>query len=142
MRLEKTFEVNRSRDDTVACVGDEATLLDLFPDGQTEIVGREGDRITTRTRYKALGREGVATFHFTHLLDGNIRFSKVCDGNVWKQLDGELSFEELDGGLTQVRIEMEGRTKGLVPEFTIKAPMRGQIEEMASALRRRIEGEG
>jgi hypothetical protein len=38
-----------------------------------------------------------------------------------------------------VRIEMEGRTKTLVPEFTIKGPMQDQIEEMAKALKQRIE---
>lgn len=139
MRLEKTFEVTRSRNDTVACVGDEATLVELFPDGQTEIVGREGDRITTRTRYKALGREGVATFHFTHLLDGTIRFSKVCDGNVWKQLRGQVNVEEEGDAASRVVLELEGRTKSLVPEFTIRGQMESQIGEMAEALRQRLK---
>jgi hypothetical protein len=34
---------------------------------------------------------------------------------------------------------MEGRTKSLVPEVAIRGPMRDQIEQMASALRRRLE---
>jgi hypothetical protein len=38
-----------------------------------------------------------------------------------------------------VRIEMDGRTKALVPEFTIKGAMRDQIDQMARALRERLE---
>jgi hypothetical protein len=37
-----------------------------------------------------------------------------------------------------VRIEMDGRTKPLVPEFTIKGPMRDQLERMARALREQL----
>ena len=36
---------------------------------------------------------------------------------------------------------MDGRTKSLVPEFTIKGAMRDQIEQMAKALRERLEAE-
>ena len=138
MRLEKNFDVNRSRDEAVEVVTRDETLLSLFPEGQTELVARDGDRRTTRTRYTALGREGTATFHFTFLLDGNVRFEKVCDGNVWKQLRGEVSFEDR-GKRTRVRIELEGSTKAFVPEFTIKGPMTDQIERMAKAVRTRIE---
>jgi hypothetical protein len=38
-----------------------------------------------------------------------------------------------------VRIEMDGRTRPLVPEFTIKGAMQDQINQMAAALRERIE---
>ena len=138
MRLEKNFDVNRSRDEAVEIVSRDETLLSLFPEGETELVARDGDRRTTRTRYTALGREGVATFHFTFLLDGNVRFEKVCDGNVWKQLRGEVSFEER-GKRTRVRIELEGSTKAFVPEFTIRGPMKDQIGRMAQAVRTRIE---
>ena len=138
MRLENSFTVSRSRDDVVEALGDEATLLELIP-GDTEIVERDGDRCTTRTRYAKLGVEGVATFHWTFLMDGNVRFEKVCDGNVWRQLSGELSFEELGADHTRVRIELEGRTRPLVPEFTIRGPMQEQISQMAAALKRLIE---
>jgi len=37
---------------------------------------------------------------------------------------------------------MEGRTKSLVPEFTIKGPMRDQLEQMATALREQLEAVG
>ena len=50
----------------------------------------------------------------------------------------ELSFEER-GEKTRVKITMDGRTKTLVPEFTIKGPMQEQLDGMAGALRKRIE---
>ena len=138
MRLEKEFVVSCSRDRAVEIASSDETLVGLFPDAKTEIIDSTADRKTTRTHYRALGREGVATFHFEMLMDGNVRFEKVCDGKVWKELRGELCFEE-EGDETFVRIEMEGRTKGFVPEFTIKGPMTDQIEQMADALRERLE---
>ena len=138
MKLEKRFRVACDRDRAVETVALEETLVGLFPDTETEVVAREGDRITTRSRYTALGREGTATFHFDFLMDGNVRFEKVCDGNVWRELRGEVSFDERGAG-TRVEIRMQGRTKTLVPEFTIKGPMQDQIEAMARALRERLE---
>ena len=63
----------------------------------------------------------------------------TAHARVWRRLDGTLTFEPAGKGKTLVRIEMEGKTKGLVPEFTIKGPMQEQIEQMATALRQRIE---
>jgi hypothetical protein len=138
MHLEKQFDVKRTREEAVAVIARNETLLGLFPDTQTEIVAEEGTRRTARSIYTALGREGVATFHFDFRPDGDVDFEKVCDGNVWRQLRGSLSFHERRGG-TRVRIEMDGRTKPLVPEFTIKGAMRDQIDQMARALRERLE---
>jgi len=138
MKMDQQFEVSCDRDRAVELVARQETLVSLFPDSPTEIVGRAGDRVTARTHYAALGREGIATFHFDYLIDGSVRFEKVCDGNVWKELRGELSFDEADAGCL-VTLEMEGRTKGLVPEFTIRGPMKEQIEKMAEALRRKLE---
>jgi len=138
MKLEKQFEVRCARDTAVDLLARDETLVELFPDSETEVVASTADRKTTRTRYRALGRDGTATFHFDYLLDGNVRFEKVCDGKVWKELRGEVSFEER-GEKTRVRIAMEGRTKGFVPEFTIKGPMQEQIDAMARALRARLE---
>ena len=116
---------------------DEA-LLELLPEGDTQIVESEGDRRTTETRYTALGIEGVATFRFTFLMDGNVRFEKVCDGRVWRELRGRVSFKAKGAG-TRVRVSLDGRTKPLVPEFTIKGPMEEQITEMSAALRAVLE---
>jgi hypothetical protein len=138
VRLEKNFEVDRRPDFTSRIASRDETLISLFADANTEIVEREGNRRTTRTHYRALGREGVATFHFHSLPDGRISFEKVCDGNVWQELSGTVSFEKRGHG-TQVTLKMVGRTKALVPEFAIRAPMRDQIEQMASSLRACIE---
>lgn len=141
MRLSKEFDVEVARDDAVACTLEDDTLIALFPDTETEIVETSGDRKITRTRYRALGREGVATFHFDFLMDGNVRFEKVCDGRIWRELRGAVTFEER-GDKTRVHIEMAGSTKPFVPEFTIRQPMNEQLEQMATALRRRLEREG
>lgn len=141
MRMEKRFVVRRPRERAVAVAREDETLLQLFPDARTEIVAAQGPRKTTRSHYRALGRDGVATFHFTFEDDGSIEFEKVCDGNVWRQLEGVVRFEG-SGDRTRVRIEMEGRTRTLVPEFTIKGPMQDQLAQMADSLKRRIESAG
>jgi hypothetical protein len=138
VRLEKDFEVDRTPKFASRIASQDKTLISLFADANTEIVESEGNRRTTRTHYRALGREGVATFHFHFLPNGQITFEKVCDGNVWQELSGTVSFEKRGSG-TQVTLKMVGRTKALVPEFAIRAPMRDQIEQMASSLRACME---
>jgi len=140
LHLEKQFDVERSRESAVEIVSRDETLTGLFPDTKTEIVDSGRSRKTTRTQYTALGRPGTATFHFTYTDDGNVEFEKVCDGNVWQELRGTLTFTER-GERTRVCIEMDGRTKTFVPEFTIRGPMRDQIEQMAAALREHLEGD-
>ena len=139
--MEKQFVVKRPREQAVATAQNDETLVHLFPDTRTEIVESQGNRKTTRSHYRALGREGVATFHFSFEDDGSICFEKVCDGNVWRKLEGAVRFDE-KGDRTRVRIEMDGSTKTLVPEFTIKGPMQDQLAQMAQALKRRIESGG
>ncbi len=138
MHIQKQFEVRCPRAAAVEIAGRDETLLGLFAEAQTEIVACEADRKTTCTRYTALGRSGVATFHFRFLPEGDVEFEKECDGNVWRELRGRLSFRAR-GERTRVRIEMDGRTRSLVPEFTIKGPMRDQLENMARALRETLE---
>jgi len=138
VRIEKKFEVRCSREAVVEIAARDETLLGLFADAHTEIVVCEADRKTTRTHYTALGRSGTATFHFTFLPDGDVEFEKECDGNVWRELSGRLSFRAA-GERTRVRVEMDGRTRPLVPEFTIKGAMRDQLEQMARALREKLE---
>ena len=137
MRLERRFQVKKPREKVIELIEQDETLTGLFPDTDTRVVDRSGDRRTMVSRYRALGREGEATFHFTFLVDGNVRFEKVCDGKVWRSLRGALRFEER-GDKTRVCIELDGRTKRLVPEFTIKGPLEDQIDEMVTALKRRI----
>ena len=137
MRLERRFHVRQPREKVIELVEKDETLTGLFPDTDTRVVERSSDRKTTVSRYRALGREGEATFHFDFLGDGNVCFEKVCDGNVWRSLRGTLTFEERGKG-TRVCIELDGRTKRLVPEFTIKGPMQEQIDQMVEALKRRV----
>jgi len=134
VRLEKQFDVKCGRKEALEILGSDATLIELFPNTETEIIERTANRRTTRTRYKALGREGIATFHFLFEPDGNLRFEKVCDGRIWRELKGLMKLEARGTG-TRVRIEMEGKTKTLIPEFTIRGPMQEQIDQMAAALR-------
>ena len=105
---------------------------------RTEIVSREGGRRTVRSHYRALGQDGVATFHFRVEPGGEVRFEKVCDGRIWRRLEGRVSLAPR-GTRTRVRIEMEGRTKPLVPELAIRGPLREQLDRMAAALRERLE---
>jgi len=138
MRLQKKFHVDRNRETAVQVMSQDDTLTGLFPDTETEIVERKGNRKTAVSRYRALGQDGEATFHFTFEDGGDVRFEKVCDGRVWKKLTGCVEMEERADG-TRILIEMDGSTKGFVPEFTIKGTMQEQIEQMAEALRDRIE---
>jgi predicted HTH transcriptional regulator len=138
VQLEKQFDAKRSREAAVELVAREETLPALFPQARTEVVERRGDRTTLRAYYRALGREGTATFHFDFLPDGDVRFEKVCDGRVWRELQGAVSFEKRGRG-TRVRIELNGRTKTLVPELAIRGAMQEQMDEMALALREILE---
>jgi hypothetical protein len=141
MQLDRELPVDRPRDEVVELLCREETLLALFP-GRTEVVARDGDRITTRTHYTALGRDGDATFEWTFRMDGSVSFEKVCDGRVWKQLSGVLEVDEDGEDGSVVVIELSGATKGLVPEFTIKGSMEEQIGEMAEALGRMLDLRG
>ena len=133
MELSKRFSVDRSRDEVVETLAREDVLVSLLP-GETEIVSRQGDTVTTRTRYTVLGREGDATFHWRFRMDGSIAFEKVCDGRIWRELRGTVEVEE-EGPRARVQIEMTGRTKGFVPEFTIKGPLEDQLSDMVDAVR-------
>ena len=134
----KEFDVTATRARACEVLAEDATLTSLFPATKTEIVARAARRRTTKSLYKLLGQEGEATFHFDTQQDGSVRFAKVCDGRVWKELSGRVTLAER-GPKLRVRIEMEGKTKGFVPEFTIKMPLQKQLDDMASGLKRRME---
>jgi hypothetical protein len=139
--MDRHFDVSCSRADAAAALADDSTLADLFPDTRTEIAASSPERKTIRSHYTALGRQGVATFHFRFEPGGEVHFEKVCDGRVWRELRGRVSLAERKDGRTRVRIELEGRTKALVPEFTIKGPMQEQLDQMAKALKRRLSSQ-
>lgn len=132
MQISKRFSVDRTRDEVVETLAREDVLVSLLP-GRTEVVDRGTDEVTTRTHYTALGREGAATFHWRFRMDGSIAFEKVCDGKVWRELCGIVEVDDRGAGAV-VMIEMTGRTKSFVPEFTIKGPMEDQLAEMVDAV--------
>ena len=137
MQLRRDFQVRSDFDEVCAVLSDERTLIGLFPDATAEILDREGDRCTLRTRYVALGQPGEATFRFDHSQRDHVTFEKVCDGKVWKRLRGELIAEQGGAG-TAVHVRLQGATKAFVPEIAIKVPMERQIDEMVEALRARL----
>ena len=141
MHLDKRFEVRASPEDCRSVLAEDQLLIELFPDADNEIIAREGPRKTVRSRYRALGQEGEATFHFDPAPDGGVHFEKVCDGRVWKRLEGRVRLEPTGVG-TRVVLELDGATKGFVPEFTIRSPMNDQLEQMARALHQRMEALG
>lgn len=138
MQISRRFTVRRPRDEVVETLAREEVLVSLMP-GRTEIVSRGADEVRTRTHYTALGREGEATFDWRFRMDGSIAFDKVCDGKVWRELRGVVDIEE-DGDGAVVLIEMTGRTKSFVPEFTIKGPMEDQLAEMVDAVETALAG--
>jgi hypothetical protein len=138
LHLKKEFDVEQAPDAAYRSCARDETLVTLFPETKTEIVESKGERRTLRSHYTALGQSGVATFHFTFVPEDEVRFEKVCDGRIWRELTGSVRFRRR-GKKTRVRIEMDGRTKSLVPEFTIRSAMKDQLEQMAGALRERLD---
>ncbi len=136
MHIERQFDVDRDRARAVAATARDETLLALLP--ESEIVASRGERRTLCSHYTTLGREGTATFHFEYRPEGGVYFEKICDGRVWRELTGRVSFEACGPG-TRVHIAMTGKTKPFVPEFTIRGALEEQLDKMAAALRERIE---
>ena len=137
MKLHKEFVLARPRAEVARALEDDETLCKLFPG--TRIESRSGGVRETVTPYSALGQSREIRFLFQTLPDGDLRFEKICDGNVWKALDGKIRLEAIDERMTSVRISMEGSTRAFVPELTIRSPMRDQIEQMARSLRLELE---
>ena len=137
MKFEKEFVVGRPRADVVADLDDDQTFAAFFPNTR---VTRKSERVReTCTPFRALGQSRDIRFVFETLPDGNVRFEKICDGNLWRSLEGEVKLEERDKERTRVVLRMDGRTRTFVPEMTIRGPMREQIEQMTRALRTRLE---
>jgi hypothetical protein len=137
MQIAKEFVVSRQRDAVAKVFSEDATFEALFPD--TRITESSGGVRHTTTRYSALGQSREIRFIFETEPDGNVRFEKICDGNVWRSLEGHVRLEGEGPDRTRVELRMEGRTRAFVPELTIRGPMREQLEQMAASLRERLE---
>ena len=137
MKLQKEFVVGRPLDEIARRLEDDKILETLMPDSSIRQLPN-GVR-ETRTPYQALGQSGEVRFLFQTLPDGGLRFEKICDGNVWRALEGTIRLDAVDERMTRVRVAMEGQTRPFVPELTIRIPMRQQIEQMSRALRGELE---
>jgi carbon monoxide dehydrogenase subunit G len=137
MHLEKEFSVARARDEVARALDSDETISALIPN--TRVTNRGGGRRETLTRVSVAGVQRELRFVFETQPGGSVRFSKVCDGRIWRSLEGEISFSDEGGARTRVRLSMDGRTRPLVPELAISGPMRTQLDEMLEALRKRID---
>ena len=137
VKFENEFVVRRPKAELASVLESDTTVTQLFPD--TEIVSNKGGARETRTRVQALGTESIVRFVFRTAPGGGLRFEKICDGKVWRSLDGQIRLLPVNDATTRVQIAMEGTTRALVPEFTIRAPMQSQLQQMTKALRERLE---
>jgi hypothetical protein len=137
VRFDNEFVVRRAKAELAQVLASDATVTRLFPD--TEIVSSQGGTRETRTRVSALGIESIVRFVFKTGADGGLSFSKICDGRVWRSLEGAIRLVAVNDATTRVQIEMDGATRALVPEFTIRAPMQDQLQQMSRALREAME---
>jgi hypothetical protein len=137
MHLEKEFSVARARDEVARLIDSDETIAALIPN--TRVTSKGPAKRETLTRVSVAGVERELRFVFETRPDGNLRFSKICDGRIWRSLEGEISFSDQGGARTRVRLSLDGRTRALVPELAISGPMRSQLDEMLEALRKRID---
>ena len=137
MKLQKEFVVGRSSHEIAKLLEGDKILETLMPD--TSIRQLPDGVRETRTPYQALGQSGEVRFLFRGMPDGGLRFEKICDGNVWRSLEGTIQLDAVDERMTRVRLAMEGQTRAFIPELTIRAPMRQQLEQMSQALRSELE---
>jgi carbon monoxide dehydrogenase subunit G len=137
MKIEKEFVVGRGSGDVAMILNQDETFAQLFPDTHVERIGP--NERETRTRYPGLDRNRDIRFVFRTLPTGELHFEKVCDGNVWRSLEGQVRIEIVDENMTRIVLSMEGRTRAYVPEMTIRMPMREQIDQMAKTLRAALE---
>jgi len=136
VKFDSEFVVRRGKPALFEVLASDATITQLFPD--TEIVSSADGRRETQTRVSALGAETTVRFVFRDAPDG-LRFEKICDGRVWRSLEGAIRLLPVNDATTRVQISLEGATRALVPEFTIRAPMKDQLQQMTRALRERLE---
>jgi hypothetical protein len=137
MKLENEFIVRRAQPEIASVLASDATVQSLFPD--TEIVSNKNGERETKTRVSALGAESIVRFIFRTASDGGLRFEKICDGKVWKSLVGQIRLLPVNDATTRIQITMEGSTRGLIPEFTIRGPIKEQLDQMSRALRAKLE---
>ena len=136
MKLAKEFVVPLGRAEVAKLFDRDATFEALFPD--TRVTKSSGGVRETSTHYSALGQSRDIRFIFETLPSGDVRFEKICDGNVWRSLEGEVALRSEGPDETRIALRMEGRTRAFVPEIAIRGQMREQLDQMAESLRERL----
>ena len=137
MKLHTEFAVALARERVLPLLSRPSTLEKLFPG--TRVQTRARGVLEATTPIQRFGAARELRILIQPLADGALRFEKVCDGNVWRFLDGRVTVEAVDDAMSIVRIAVEGQTKSFVPELTIRAPLREQLEQIAKLLRRELE---
>jgi carbon monoxide dehydrogenase subunit G len=133
MRLEEEFVVRKPRPEVAAILDRDETVRAMFPDAEV-IALADGTR-EARACFSGLGAPRDVRVQLRTDPSGDLRFDKVCDGNVWRSLSGEVRLLAVNERTTRVVVSMEGRTHALVPELTVRAPAREQLGQLARALR-------
>ena len=136
MRVAKEFFVERSRDELSTILDEDSTFASLLPGMRVE--KHEGPRREIVVPNPAAGATRPFRFVFETLPEGNLRFEKICDGDVWRSLRGEIALERSGQARTRVMLRLEGKTRALVPELTIRLPLREQVDQMTESLRTRL----
>jgi carbon monoxide dehydrogenase subunit G len=137
MHLEREFSIGRPLAEVARALDSDETIAALIPN--TRVTGTGAGRRETLTQVSVGGVQRELRFVFENRPDGSVRFSKICDGRIWRSLEGEIRFEAQGESRTRVRLSMDGRTRALVPELAISGPMRSQLDEMVEALRKRVD---
>lgn len=136
MHLKKDFSVDVERDQVAKQLDDDQLYATLLPN--TEVIRKDDGLRETVTRVRVGSKETMLRFVFHSGSNGNVRFHKICEGSVWRSLEGEIRLES-EGSGTRVRLSMDGRTRALVPELPLRGTLRSKFEEIANTLRDRIE---
>ncbi|MCE2391890.1 MAG: hypothetical protein J4G09_10475 [Proteobacteria bacterium] len=142
MHLEREFSVPAPRDAVARALDRDSTFEGLFPD--TRVSNRGGGVRETVTRVALAGSSRDLRFVFEVDPLGNVHFRKICDGRIWRSLDGEIRLDALGDSSTRVTVCMDGKSRALVPERALSGPLRSQLDEMVESLRKRVaspEGE-
>ena len=138
MHFEREFDVHRPLSEVASLLDDDATIECLLPG--TSVTPRADGTRETRTA-APLGQSRDVRFQFTRHAEG-LRFQKICDGNIWRSSGWRGPAGEPGDGAHPRAAAHAGTHTDLVPELTIRGPLRIQIDRMSQALRVRLERGG
>ena len=143
MHLEKQFDVKRPRaeaaqrrwrdDETLAQPLPRHEHRDRRAQGQTP---HDAQPLHARSVARA-SRPSTSSFRD----DGDVDFEKVCDGRVWRELRGTRDASRTAARARACASRWTGAPRRSCRSSRSAAPMQEQIEQMATALRKRLARE-